>query len=111
MKYTLALLTGLLVLAAGTLGSKAAVTITAIESGSDVVFTLNTLFTPGTRPPDCLDAADSNDDGRFDISDAVFLYNYVILAGPPPPLPGPTTCGPDPTPDPLSSSGYDPNNC
>jgi hypothetical protein len=46
------------------------------------------------------DACDTNDDGRFDIADAVYILSYVFDGGPPPPPPFPD-CGIDPTPDDL----------
>ncbi|MEP2774750.1 MAG: PEP-CTERM sorting domain-containing protein [Luteolibacter sp.] len=52
MKYTVALLSGLLFLAAGTLNSEAAVMITAIESGGDVVFTGSGTLNLGVLPYD-----------------------------------------------------------
>jgi len=48
------------------------------------------------------DAADSNDDGRWDISDAAYLANYLFQGGPAPPCPYPTA-GKDCTPDNLET--------
>ncbi len=51
--------------------------------------------------PTCLDACDANDDGLVNLADAIFMLNYVFTQGDPPPPPGPTTDGPDTTPDSL----------
>ena len=61
---------------------------------------LNTLF--GSREPfDCPDAADVNDSGFVDLSDAVALLNFLFSGTyvPPDPI---WVIGPDPTPDALS---------
>ncbi len=52
----------------------------------DPVTTLNYLFRRGTEL-DCLDAADSNDDGRVNINDVVYTLNYLFRRGPRPPEP------------------------
>lgn len=51
--------------------------------------------------PTCFDAADANDDSLVDNADGVFILNFLMMTGPPPPLPGPFNCGYDPTPDTL----------
>lgn len=51
--------------------------------------------------PPCLDACDSNDDGRLDLGDAVHVLRYLFRQGQPPAAPGPSQAGPDPTADPL----------
>lgn len=76
---------------------------------SDAVFSLGHLYL-GTEPPSCLKAADTNDDGRINISDPIFLLNYLFLGGEAPQNPGPTVCGPDPTPDALDCAIYLPAN-
>ena len=58
------------------------------------------LFTGGVQPP-CPDAADTNDDGNVDISDAVTALAFLFTGGAAPPAPGPEACGPDPTADGL----------
>ena len=58
------------------------------------------LFSGGVAPA-CGDAADANDDGRVDISDAVAVLGHLFLGAPEPPAPGPRTCGSDPTADAL----------
>ena len=49
----------------------------------------------------CRDAADANDDGILDISDAIGLLSFQFLGGTPPMPPGPGDCGPDPTDEDL----------
>jgi hypothetical protein len=60
---------------------------------------LGYLFLGGVAPL-CLDAADVNDSGVLDLSDAVHLLNHLFSGGPPPPLPYPEE-GQDLTPDDL----------
>ena len=55
-------------------------------------------------PLDCLDSADTNDDGRLQVTDAVFLLNRVHLQGAPLPAPGSPIPGVDPTLDTLDCS-------
>lgn len=74
---------------------------------SDAVSTLGFLFL-GKATPSCLDAADANDDGLVDISDALATLGFLFLGGTEIPLPGPDTCGTDPTTDELSCDAYDP---
>jgi hypothetical protein len=64
---------------------------------SDAIFTLRSLFMGGAAPG-CEDAADADDSGGLDLTDAIFSLEFQFLGGPPPPAPGPETCGPDPTP-------------
>ena len=46
-------------------------------------------------------AGDANDDEDVQVSDAIWTLAYLFANGDPPPLPGPLSCGPDPTdPDP-----------
>jgi hypothetical protein len=61
---------------------------------------LGYLF-PGFEEPACLQASDINDDGRADLSDAVWLFDYLFTGGEPPGDPF-ETCGVDPTPDDLT---------
>lgn len=58
------------------------------------------LFAFQGNPIPCVDAADSNDDGITDGSDAVWTLTYVFLEGTAPPAPFPSA-GADPTEDEL----------
>ena len=50
--------------------------------------------------PPCLDACDSDDSGKLDITDPIFILNWLFVrTSPPPPLPGGVTPGADGTPD------------
>jgi ELWxxDGT repeat protein len=69
-------------------------------SVSDPVATLAVLFA-SLEAPDCLDALDSDDNGKVDLTDAVYELEYLFLGGPEPPGPFPD-CGYDPSPDDLS---------
>ncbi|MEC9476361.1 MAG: hypothetical protein VX764_04910 [Planctomycetota bacterium] len=62
---------------------------------ADVVAALGFLFA-GTGLPLCGDSCDMNDDGGFDISDAVFLLSNLFSSGAFPPAPYPN-CGVDGT--------------
>jgi hypothetical protein len=73
---------------------------------SDPVALLFYLFAGGPDP-ECLKAADANDDGAAGLADAVFLLNFLFLGGPEPPPPF-ADCGLDPTPDLL---GCAPGQC
>lgn len=78
---------------------------------SDAICILQYLFsTEGSSCglQGCLDAVDTNDDGTPDVSDAVFLLSFLFQGGRPLPLPGATSCGPDPTGDAL---GCEASNC
>jgi hypothetical protein len=52
--------------------------------------------------PDCLDAADADDNGQVQLTDAVRILGFLFLGTAPLPAPfdppGPS-CGPDPTED------------
>ena len=60
--------------------------------------TLEYLFLGGAA--DCEDAADANDDGVVDVSDGIFILDFLFNGGraPPPPYPSP---GLDPSEDGL----------
>jgi hypothetical protein len=75
----------------------------------DAEFILEHLHRDGMPPP-CPDAADTNDDGQIDVTDAQWILAYLdgrIAI----PAPGPVECGPDLTPDGLSSLGYPDDAC
>ena len=72
---------------------------------ADPVHSLANLFSGGAIPG-CMDAADSNDDGSFNIADPVKSLGTLFSMQPPPPAPGPTNCGPDPTDDTLECLEY-----
>jgi hypothetical protein len=65
---------------------------------------ITALFQTGqTRyDPPCLDACDANDDGRLDVADTMRILTWLFSTGAPPPAPGPTVAGADPTEDKLS---------
>jgi len=65
---------------------------------TDPITILRVLFQSGAFP--CTKAADCNDSGRVDISDAVFFLEFEFLGGPPLPPPA-DECGVDPTEDDL----------
>ena len=69
----------------------------------DGIALLGHLF-QGEPEPSCLDAADSNDDGRLDVADAVYHFFFLFGAAPPPP-PWPN-CGTDPTSDSLDCDSF-----
>jgi endonuclease/exonuclease/phosphatase family metal-dependent hydrolase len=66
---------------------------------TDAVWILLGVLRPEVVGDLCDDAADVNDDGRVDISDAVRLLSYLFLAGSPLPAPTIEAPGPDPTVD------------
>jgi hypothetical protein len=67
---------------------------------SDAARLLSHLFL-GNTEIDCADAADSNDGGALDLADAIQILSFLFLRGLPPPAPGPSAPGIDPTPDTL----------
>ena len=73
---------------------------------ADPIFSLGWTF-QGSEGPCCMDAADVNDDGSVDLSDAVFALNFLFLAGFPPRDPYPD-CGNDPSLDPLACESFPP---
>jgi len=70
---------------------------------SDAQATLSYLFLAG-EPPRCQDAADANDDGKINISDAIQTLHFLFAGGSPLPPPNGTP-GADPTPDSLGCAG------
>jgi hypothetical protein len=62
---------------------------------ADPIAAISFLFR-GTYDPQCLDACDADDNGELDLSDIVFLIEYLFRLGPFPPSPGPgfsVVCG------------------
>lgn len=55
----------------------------------------------GGDAPSCMDQADSDDSGEVDNGDIIYILQYTLNNGPPPPAPFPN-CGTDPTADTLS---------
>ncbi len=70
---------------------------------ADAIGLLNLLFAGGSIT--CADACDTNDDGSINIADAIALLNTLFGGGT---IPGPSTCGPDSTPDGLDCDVYAP---
>ena len=70
---------------------------------SDPAAIVSFLFAEGTWkfPPVCIDACDTNDDGRLDLADAHATLFYNFNMGYMIPPPGPLTPGVDPTDDKL----------
>jgi hypothetical protein len=66
---------------------------------NDPILVLRWLF-QGQAVPPCLDSSDANDDGAVNISDVVYILNFLFVGGRPPPPPFPEL-GSDPTRDPL----------
>jgi hypothetical protein len=60
---------------------------------------------PGLGSIECEDAADSNEDGAVDFSDAIYTLTVIFLGGTIP-SPGTNSCGVDPTPDALDCGTY-----
>ncbi|MCA8960267.1 MAG: dockerin type I repeat-containing protein [Planctomycetes bacterium] len=71
---------------------------------ADAITLLNQLFGGGGATSSCQDACDANDDGNVDIGDAIAILNVLFGGGGP--LPAPSLCGPDPTPDGLGCDSY-----
>ena len=66
---------------------------------TDAIGLLDHLFRGG-EPSACLDAGDADDSGALELTDAVRVLLHLFLGGEPPPAPF-SSCGTDPTPDPL----------
>ncbi|HLU49185.1 MAG TPA: hypothetical protein VK116_13910 [Planctomycetota bacterium] len=65
---------------------------------SDALFSLGCQFLGGNCPS-CLDAAYANDDGVFDLTDAIVTLTFLFSGSVQIPSPGPHACGVDPTND------------
>jgi hypothetical protein len=70
----------------------------------DPIWIINELFLDGP-PTLCQEAADANDDGTIDTSDAVYLIEYQFLGKSAPPAPFPE-CGRDPAADGLPCESF-----
>jgi hypothetical protein len=79
---------------------------------ADVVSIIGYAYSGQPESARCLDAADVDDSGKVDVTDAIRILLYLFRgdAAPPEPPAGlpPQACGLDPTPDPLDCSEYDP---
>ncbi|HLU49806.1 MAG TPA: hypothetical protein VK116_17030, partial [Planctomycetota bacterium] len=74
------------------------------SSLTDAVLLLAWLFLSGPAPS-CVDAADMDDSGTTNLSDAIYLLRALFDGGPQ--LPPPTmSCGVDPTPDALDCEAF-----
>ncbi len=72
----------------------------------DVTVLLINMFDPSQAPSTCLDAADINDDGAVDISDAISLLEFLFQGGSVPPAPS-DGCGPDDSIDNLTCQEFE----
>ncbi|MEE2889685.1 MAG: hypothetical protein VX404_04495, partial [Planctomycetota bacterium] len=72
----------------------------------DVTQMLLLLFDPNQDPSECSDSLDTNDDGLFNIADAVSLLAYLFQGGSTPPSPN-GACGSDDTIDNLTCQQFD----
>jgi hypothetical protein len=57
----------------------------------------------------CLDAADTNDDGLVNLTDALYILYYLFRGGAVPPAPGPDDPGPDVGGASLGCASYEPS--
>src|SRR5262245_43679373 len=73
---------------------------------ADVNSLLRYLFITG-NPSTCQSAGDANDDGRFEIIDAIVLFSFLYFDRNELPSPGSALPGPDPTPG-IPCDAYDP---
>jgi len=71
----------------------------------DATYINDFLFTMGPAPA-CMLAADADDNEFVEAADATYILAYCNTGGPPPPAPGPTVCGDDPTPGALTCGSY-----
>lgn len=71
---------------------------------ADAISLLSFLFPSGPATTlSCENACDGNDDGALDIGDAIAVLAALFSGGS---IPEPTSCGADPTMDPLTCDGY-----
>ena len=57
----------------------------------------------GRAAPECGDAADLDDDGLIDISDAILILEHLFRSFHPDVTPAAGACGRDPTPDTMAA--------
>jgi hypothetical protein len=62
----------------------------------------------GFSAPECLDAADSNDDGKYEMTDGLYVLRFQYMGGPRPPEPFLPLCGLDRTSDKLTCLRFRP---
>ena len=65
------------------------------------------LFEADSESPLCLRAADADDDGDIDITDAIYGLDFQWFGGEPIPAPYPA-CGVDPIDDELTCASFPP---
>lgn len=70
----------------------------------DPLVLLGILFTD-TGEIVCFDGSDGNDDGTVNITDPIYVLNFLFIGGPEPPAPFPN-CGTDPTADGIGCFGF-----
>jgi hypothetical protein len=66
---------------------------------------LTYLVIDSRRAPPCIDAADANDDGLVNITDAIYSLSFLVLGGPAPPAPFPA-CDHEETEDSLECASH-----
>ena len=72
---------------------------------TDAIRTLSDLFLDG-KALGCEDAADANDDGELNLSDAIHTLDFLYVGTAQIAAPGPEACGEDPTPDALGCDRF-----
>ena len=73
---------------------------------SSAILILNFLFTERVNTLPCMEAGDINNDGSINLTDPVSLLGHLFRSQPPPALPGPESCGPDPDEPDLGCEQY-----
>lgn len=73
---------------------------------SDVMASLGYFFSASPRPT-CMGALDTNDSGKLNIADPIYLLNFLFSGGPTIPEPF-ESCGDDPTPDGIECVSHAP---
>lgn len=72
-----------------------------------LVFSENLLPHSGGGAVTCFQTMDVDDNNLINVSDMISLLGFISGDGFTPPLPGPETCGPDPTTGPIDCDFYD----